>query len=161
MRQWGQLTRLKEFLEGLRVEHHTVALARLLRRGAIKASPELRATVTYHDPCYLGRWNGVFEEPRYLIRASKGVIYGEMPRSRERSFCCGGGGGQLFYEIKRGKRISRVRSEEASKTLSKLGGGDKVLAVACPFCNTMFRGEAESLGFKVKDVAEILAGSKP
>ena len=148
---------LADFLEKLEVEHHSVVLARLVREGKIKASERLQATVTFHDPCYLGRWNGVFEEPRQVLRSIRGLRIREMPRNRDRSFCCGGGGGHMFYEIKRGKRIARIRAEEAAQTLAKDGGnGRRIVAVACPYCNTMFRGEAEDFGFEVKDIAELL-----
>lgn len=139
------------------VEHHTTLLARLVREGRIKPGV-LRATVTYHDPCYLGRWNNVYEEPRGILRSIGKLRLLEMPRSRDRSFCCGGGGGQLFYEVRVGERISRIRSEEASKTL-EAGGGERIVAVACPYCNIMFRGEEENYKFKVMDVVEILARS--
>ncbi len=140
------------------VEHHAVLLARLVREGRIKPG-SYKATVTYHDPCYLGRWNNVYEEPRLILRSVRRLTLVEMPRSRERSFCCGGGGGQLFYEVRVGERISRVRAEEASKTL-EAGEGERIVVVACPYCNIMFRGEAENYEFKVMDVAEVLARSR-
>ncbi|WP_218184346.1 heterodisulfide reductase-related iron-sulfur binding cluster [Aeropyrum camini] len=144
---------LAEILDRLEVEHHSVTLARLVREGKLKgAQVGEEKPVTYHDPCYLGRWNGVYSEPREVLSRGAGLRIREMPRSMEKSFCCGGGGGQLFYEVKRGRRVSRIRAEEASKTL----GGEGVVAVACPFCNTMFRAEAEDFGFEVKDIAEIL-----
>ncbi len=141
-------------LDRLKVEHHSQVLARLVSEGKLKPGSLREAAITYHDPCYLGRWNGVYEEPRKVVRAT-GLRIREMPRNREKSFCCGGGGGHLFFEIKRGRRVSRIRAEEAAKTLGN-SGGRKVVAVACPFCNTMFRAEAEDLGFEVRDVAEIL-----
>ncbi len=146
-----ETSHLAEVLDRLEVEHHSVVLSRLLKEGKIKPSRELTLAVTYHDPCYLGRWNGVFEEPREVIR-STGLRIKEMPRNRERSFCCGGGGGQMFYEVKKGQRISSLRAEEASRTL----GGSGVVAVACPFCNTMFRAESGKFNFEVKDIAELL-----
>ncbi len=150
---------LVEVLDRLDVEHHSVVLARLVEEGKIEVSKEIEATVTYHDPCYLGRWNGIYEEPRRVLGRVKGLRIREMPRNRERSFCCGGGGGHMFFEIKQGKRISRMRAEEAAQTLGQAGsdGGERIVAVACPFCNTMFRAEAEDFKFKVKDISEILA----
>ena len=152
---------LVEVLDRLEVEHHSTLLARLVREGKLKPSRELNLAVTYHDPCYLGRWNGVYEEPREVVRSVKGLRIREMPRNRERSFCCGGGGGHLFFEVKRGNRISALRSREAADTLASAGNGvnAKVVAVACPFCNTMFRAEAENYNFEVKDIAEILRES--
>ncbi len=146
-----------DFLEKLEVEHHSVVLARLVQEGKIKPTKELRLNVTYHDPCYLGRWNGYYEEPRLVIKSIPGVRLREMPRNRDNSFCCGGGGGHMFFEIKRGERIARIRAKEAAETLESLGGdAPKVVAVACPYCNTMFRGEAEDFGFEVRDIAELL-----
>ncbi|MEN2999924.1 MAG: (Fe-S)-binding protein [Acidilobaceae archaeon] len=146
-----------EVLERLRVEHHAKLLGQLVREGKLKGGV-VKAYVTYHDPCYLGRWNGVYEEPREVLKSIGRLKLLEMPRNREKSFCCGGGGGQLFYEVKKGERISRLRSEEASKTLD-VGQARKIVAVTCPFCNIMFRGEAEQYGFEVKDVAELLEES--
>ncbi|MCE4599980.1 MAG: 4Fe-4S dicluster domain-containing protein [Desulfurococcales archaeon] len=146
-----------DFLEKLEVEHHSVVLARLLKEGKIKPEKEVEINVTFHDPCYLGRWNGHYDEPRSVLQSIKGLRIKEMPRSRDKSFCCGGGGGHMFYEIKRGQRIARLRAQEAAETLKSLGDGrPSVVAVACPYCNTMFRGEAEDFGFEVRDIAEIL-----
>ena len=141
---------LAEFLEKLEVEHHSQVLARLVREGKIKPSKELKAVVTYHDPCYLGRWNGVYEEPRSVIRSIPGLRLVEMPRNRDRSFCCGGGGGHMFFEIKRGERLSVIRTKEAAET------GARIVAVACPMCNTMFRAEADNFNLEVRDIAELL-----
>ncbi len=157
LRSNDETKELADVLEKLDVEHHSVVLARLIREGKIKPSKKLDLTVTFHDPCYLGRWNGHYEEPRLILQSIRGLRIREMPRNRDKSFCCGGGGGHMFYEIKRGQRIARIRAEEAAKTLEEAGGdGKKVVAVACPYCNTMFRGEAEDFGFEVRDIAEIL-----
>ena len=139
------------------VEHHSVLLAKLVKEGRVKPG-SLKATITYHDPCYLGRWNNVYEEPRLILKGVRRLTLLEMPRSREKSFCCGGGGGQLFYEVKVGERISKIRSEEASKILEVVEG-ERIVVVACPYCNIMFRGEAENYGFKVMDVVEVLVRS--
>ena len=134
----------------IEVEHHSQLLARLLREGKLPAPRrKLPVKATFHDPCYLGRWNKVYEPPREVVRASVEELR-EMPRSRERSFCCGGGGGGAFYDPKIGRRISRIRAEEAA------GTGARVLAVACPFCNIMLSAEAPDLGLEVKDIAELL-----
>lgn len=144
---------LADFLEKLEVEHHSQVLARLVREGKIKPTKEVSQVVTYHDPCYLGRWNGVYEEPRLVIRSIPGLRLAEMPRNRDRSFCCGGGGGHMFFEIKRGQRLATLRAKEAAST------GAKVVAVACPMCNTMFRAEADDFNLEVKDIAELLGES--
>jgi Fe-S oxidoreductase len=87
--------------------------------------------VTYHDPCYIGRHNGVYSPPRELIEALPGVTLAEMPRTGSRSFCCGAGGARMWMEEKLGSRINVNRTEEAVAT-----GADKI-AVACPFCRVM------------------------
>lgn len=149
--------KLAQVLDSLQVEHHSIVLAKLVKDGRLKPTKKLNMAVTYHDPCYLGRWNGVYEEPRSVVE-STGLRIKEMPRNRSRSFCCGGGGGQLFYEVKRGERLSAMRADEASKTLGE-GAQRRVVSVACPFCNTMFRAEANKFNFEVKDIAEILKES--
>ncbi|MEZ0289974.1 MAG: (Fe-S)-binding protein [Sulfolobales archaeon] len=141
---------------GLRISadivHHTQLLSELIEKGLIRPG-ELRIRATYHDPCYLGRWNGVYEEPRKIIRSVRGLDFVEMPRSREKSFCCGGGGGHAFFEIKRGVRISRLRVEEAHRT------GAGVLVTSCPICNTMLRAEASEYNLEVVDIATLLKRS--
>jgi Fe-S oxidoreductase len=107
--------------------------------GAADAKPSPTAvpaagspsTVTYHDPCYIGRHNGVYTPPRELIEALPGVTLAEMPRHASRSFCCGAGGARMWMEEKLGTRINTNRVEEALAT-----GADKI-AVACPFCRVM------------------------
>lgn len=135
------------------VVHHTILLDQLTKEGRLPQGSIEPVDITYHDPCYLGRWNGHFDEPRNLLSRVGGLRLKEMPRNRERSFCCGAGGAHGFFELKKGKRISRIRAEEAAST------GARVVAVACPFCNAMFRSEAADMGFEVKDVAEILVES--
>ena len=141
---------LAELLDRLEVEHHSVVLARLIREGKLKPSKPVELKVTYHDPCYLGRWNGVYEPPRKVLVSIPKLKLVEMPRNREKSFCCGGGGGHMFFEVKRGERLATLRAKEAA------GTGASVVAVACPYCNTMFRAEADQFGFEVKDIAELL-----
>ena len=131
------------------VEHYTTTVDELLR----EASPDLKIdtgqTVTFHDPCYLGRWNKVYDAPRRIIESIDGITLKEMDRTREKSFCCGGGGGHMFYEIKEGERISKLRMEESIQTDAE------TLLVACPYCNTMLKSEA-SEKIKVMDIAELL-----
>jgi Fe-S oxidoreductase len=106
------------------------------------------ATVTYHDPCYLGRHNGVYDEPRRVVEAA-GATQREMPRHRERSFCCGAGGAQFWKEEEPGERkVADARVEEARAT------GASVIAAGCPFCKVML-GSAEGAPV-VKDVAQLL-----
>ncbi|RUM48064.1 MAG: iron-sulfur protein [Hyperthermus sp.] len=136
---------------GVKVDviHHTQLLAELLDGGLIKIRHRLRATVTYHDPCYLGRWNNIVREPRRLVENTVDRFI-EMKRSGRKSFCCGGGGGGVFFDLKKGERLSKVRVEEASQI------GAKVVAVACPFCNIMLSSEAPSYNIEVLDVAELV-----
>lgn len=130
--------------------HHSQLLKELIDRGIIKPGELSSTKATYHDPCYLGRWNRIYEEPREVIKSIKGVEFVEMPRNRENSFCCGGGGGHVFFEIKRGVRISRLRAEEAHRT------GARILVTACPICNTMLRAEAPDYNLEVIDLAVLL-----
>ncbi|MEL9929578.1 MAG: (Fe-S)-binding protein [Sulfolobales archaeon] len=135
------------------VVHHSQVLAELIEKQVIKPGALEGVKVTYHDPCYLGRWNEVYDQPRSVIKSIRGLELVEMPRSRERSFCCGGGGGHLFFEVKRGVRISRLRAEEAHKT------GAKVLVTACPMCNMMLRAESQEYDLKVVDLVLLLKDS--
>jgi Fe-S oxidoreductase len=102
--------------------------------------------------------NGVFEDPRQVLRSTTGLELIEMKRSRGNSFCCGGGGANVWYEVPEKKKMGVIRVEEAIKT------GAETLAVACPFCITMFEDGAKTLGngkLTVKDIAEIIAESLP
>ncbi|HET7826939.1 MAG TPA: heterodisulfide reductase-related iron-sulfur binding cluster [Anaeromyxobacter sp.] len=139
------------------VVHHTELIARLVREGRLKPAAAGLGDVTFHDPCYLARWNGVTEAPRDAL-ASAGVAVREMPRNRRQGFCCGAGGGRFWLEEKIGVRVNRARADEAAATLGPKGG---VVATGCPFCLTMMKdgiadaGKEESL--RVLDVAEIVA----
>jgi Fe-S oxidoreductase len=113
--------------------------------------------VTYHDPCYLGRHNGVYEPPRDLLRSIPGLTLLEMPRNRESALCCGAGGGGVWSEIPVEERFATLRVREARET------GADTLAVACPYCMVMFTDAVKVLGLAdelaVLDVAELLAQS--
>jgi len=135
------------------VYHHSEFLAELVDQGRIKPTAQSDKTVTYHDPCYLGRHNGVFDAPRQLVRISSRSTV-EMKQSREQGFCCGGGGGMSFVEEPKDKRVNQERARQALET------GADIVAVGCPFCMTMLedgvnakRGERD---VKVMDVAELL-----
>jgi len=113
--------------------HHTQLLNQLVREGRLKPVAKENGQekkLTYHDPCYLGRHNQIYEPPRELL-ASTGADLVEMPGNKERSFCCGAGGGRMWMEEKLGSRINLNRVDEAIAT-----GADQV-AVACPFCRVM------------------------
>ncbi|RXH56468.1 (Fe-S)-binding protein [Granulicella sibirica] len=138
-----------------RVVHHTEYLETLVTAGKLEAVSS-GAKVTYHDPCYLGRHNGVYDAPRNLLKVLSNDVV-EMGRSREGSFCCGAGGAQFWKEEEAGEeRISENRVREARGVLGE-GEGEKVLAVGCPFCKSMLGstpGKGEDV--VVKDVAELL-----
>ena len=137
------------------VVHHTAFIEELIRSGRLKLKPGGQQSVTFHDPCYLGRHNGVYNAPRHALTAA-GTALREMPRSRHNSFCCGAGGAQFWKEEEHGAaRVNLTRYAEAAAT------GAEMLAVGCPFCLRMFtdasQAEGAQAGPQVKDVAEIMA----
>jgi Fe-S oxidoreductase len=143
------------------VVHHTQLIARLVKDGRLH--PEAAAalegqTVTFHDPCYLARWNGITEAPREALGAVPGLELREMPRNRRQGFCCGAGGGRFWLEEKLGTRVNQNRVDEAAETL---GAGGGIVATGCPFCLTMVKDGVNETGreetMKVMDVAEIVA----
>jgi Fe-S oxidoreductase len=113
------------------VVHHTALLASLVSEGRLTPVTPVEGTVTYHDPCYLGRHNKVYTPPRELLGSLPGLTLTEMERSGDRSFCCGAGGARMWMEEKLGTRINLNRTDEA------LGTGAETIAVACPFCSVM------------------------
>ncbi len=136
------------------VVHHTDFLLELVEAGKITVSRPLRETATFHDSCYLARYNGVIDSPRSLLRSIPGMFLAEMPRSKDKGLCCGAGGGRMWMEEKEGKRINIERTEEALFT--KAG----TVGTACPFCMTMMtdgvKAKEASERVQVKDVAELL-----
>ncbi|WP_158942738.1 (Fe-S)-binding protein [Granulicella sp. S190] len=140
-----------------KVLHHTEYLETLVAEKKLTATPS-EATITYHDPCYLGRHNGVYEAPRNLLNILSNSTP-ELPRNHENSFCCGAGGAQFWKEEEEGdERISDNRFREAQQTLVP-ATGEKVLAVGCPFCKSMLGStpsKAASEDIVIKDVAELL-----
>ena len=103
--------------------------------------------MTYHDPCYLGRHNAVYDEPREALKKIPGLQLNEMPKSRKNSFCCGGGGGRIWMETPKGERFSDLRLDQA------VGVGAQVLATSCPYCITNF--EDSRINRQDGDVIEI------
>ncbi|HKZ07769.1 MAG TPA: (Fe-S)-binding protein [Methylomirabilota bacterium] len=146
-----------QFGGNFEVVHHSVVIRELLREGRIQPAKPLARTVAFHDSCYLGRYNGVFDAPRESAVYVPGLKLIEMPRQRERGLCCGGGGGQMWMETPAKKRVNVIRVEEA------LTVKPDVVASACPFCLAMMDlgrkvvGAEETL--QVKDIAEIVAES--
>ena len=134
--------------------HHTQLLNQLVREKRLVPINKSTTTMTYHDPCYLGRHNEIYEPPRELLGAT-GVTITEMPRNKERSFCCGAGGGRMWMEEKIGTRINLNRVDEAIAT------GVEEIAVACPFCRVMTGDGVIARDSKVEvlDVAQALLRS--
>jgi Fe-S oxidoreductase/nitrate reductase gamma subunit len=135
------------------VVHHTTFLKDLIERGALRLSPEARQRITFHDPCYLGRYGDEYDAPRELI----GMVtdqHPEMKRSRDKSFCCGAGGGRMWMEEREGKRVNIERTEEALAT------HPDVIGTGCPFCMTMLSDGVKELDaaeqVQVRDVAELI-----
>jgi Fe-S oxidoreductase len=142
----------KEFGASIAIEHHSELLARL--RDRLPAASGARETVVYHDPCYLGRYRNIYDEPRAVIEQFATQI--DPPRSRDRSLCCGAGGGQMFLGEEKGKRINLERAEELAAT------GAVTVGVACPFCQSMFRDALAAVSEKppkLLDIAQIAAAA--
>ena len=145
---------------GTTVQHYTQMLSGLLD-GTVQAerlefTGRLDAAVTYHDPCYLGKHNGIFDEPRHVLNSIPGVRLVEMDRSREKSLCCEGGGGRMWLEgTNPGTRLAQMRVKEALDT------GAEILATACPFCLLTLDEAVKHLNaeerIRVMDIAEIAA----
>lgn len=142
------------------VIHHTVLLQQLIDEGKIvlrEGGPFKGRRITYHDSCYLGRANHIYEAPRKVLEALDAELV-EMKRCRSKGLCCGAGGAQMFKEEEKGTtRVNFERTEEA------IGTGAGVIAAACPFCNTMLtdgvKHEEKEQAVKVMDIAELIAGS--
>ena len=144
-----------EFGGKFQVIHHSQFIAQLIERGRLKPKPGAERVVTFHDPCYLGRYNGEYEAPRKIISALGSTKLKEMPRCRNDSFCCGAGGANVWYKVEQKKKVNAIRFEEAQQLKPN------VLATACPFCTSMFEDAAVSLeakeAFAIKDIAELVA----
>ena len=137
------------------VVHHSQLLGRLIDEGRLLPNARVPARVTYHDPCYLGRHNDVYRDPREALSAVPGVELVEMPRHAERALCCGAGGSRMWMEERIGKRINAERMDEAAST-----GADAV-GVACPYCLIMLDdgSKARGDGTDVVDIAQLVARS--
>ncbi|MBI5522047.1 MAG: (Fe-S)-binding protein [Desulfarculus sp.] len=143
-----------EFKVNFEVSHITQHLWRLLEEGKIELKKEYKKKVTYHDPCYLGRHNGIYDEPREVLKGVPGLEYIEMAESRVDSLCCGGGGGRIWMETPKGERFCDLRVEQA------VAAGAEVLVTACPYCITNFEDSRLNLGLEdsieIKDITEIV-----
>jgi Fe-S oxidoreductase/nitrate reductase gamma subunit len=138
-----------------KVVHYTQLIADLIRQGKLNLTKELSSILTYHDPCYLGRYNGVYLEPRRILQAIPRTKFEEMGRSRNTSFCCGGGGGHMWIEEQPGTtKINQMRMEDVLKT------GAGTVVTTCPYCLQMFEESIEHKNMKdslkAKDLVEIV-----
>jgi Fe-S oxidoreductase len=138
-------------------EHYAELLNRLVSEGRLRPILEIAATVTYHDPCYLGRHNGIYDAPRQVLQSIPGLALVEMTNNRENSFCCGGGGGGAWSDTPPEQRLGVLRVKEALNT------GAEMIVTACPFCIRMLNDAIRELGVAnrivVRDLADVLLQS--
>jgi Fe-S oxidoreductase len=143
-----------DFRVTFEVIHMSQFLFGLVKEGKLEFSKAYGKTVTYHDPCYLGRHNGIFDEPREVLKKVPGLTLKELPEARVESLCCGGGGGRVWMETQKGERFSDLRMQQAMDV------GAEVLVTACPYCITMFEDSRLTLNvtekIEVKDITEIV-----
>jgi len=143
-----------EFMVKFEVIHISQYLFELIHEGRLELNKEYGKQVTWHDPCYLGRHNGIYDEPREVLTKIPGLELNEMPESREDSLCCGGGGGRIWMETPKGERFSDLRLEQAMKV------GAEVLVTSCPYCIANFEDSRLTLNvtenIEVKDITEII-----
>ncbi len=136
------------------VVHVSQYVFELIHEGRLELTKKYGKKVAYHDPCYLGRHNGIYDEPRETLKKIPGLELVEMPDALEDSLCCGGGGGRIWMETPKGERFSDLRVEQA------IGVGAEVLVTSCPYCITNFEDSRLTLdvteNIKVKDITEIL-----
>ena len=143
-----------EFKVNFEVIHVTQYLFQLINEGRLKPSKEYGKKVTYHDPCYLGRHNGIYDEPREILKKIPGLELKEMADAREESLCCGMGGGRVWMETAKDERFSDIRLKQA------IGVGAEVLATSCPYCISQFEDSRltlkDSEALEIRDITEIL-----
>lgn len=143
-----------EFMVNFEVIHITRYLLDLIDKGKLELKKEYEKKITYHDPCYLGRHNGIYDEPRAVLNKVPCLDLTEMPDCREDSLCCGGGGGRVWMETKKGERFSDLRIEQAMDV------GAEALVTACPYCITMLEDSRITVGadekIEIKDITEII-----
>ena len=144
----------REFGEAPPIEHHSEFMARF--RDKLPLNGATRGDVVFHDPCYLGRYRGSYDQPREVVARYGSLV--DPPRSRERSFCCGAGGGLMFLGEETGKRINVERAEQLVAT------GASVIGAACPFCNSMFQAALPTVSPQppqLLDIAQLAAACIP
>jgi len=144
-----------QFGGNFQVIHHTELISQLIKEGKLKVKKGLSELVTYHDACYLGRYNNIYQPPRQIIKSIPGIRLAEMERNRRRAFCCGGGGGHMWLEEQEGNRINEMRTEQAMETKAQ------TVITACPLCLQMFddgiKAKAAEEKLRVMDIAELIA----
>jgi Fe-S oxidoreductase len=143
-----------EFMVNFDVVHISQFLQELIEQGRLEFNGEYDKKVAFHDPCYLGRHNGIYDQPRDVLKKVPGLELVEMPDSRGNSLCCGGGGGRIWAETPKEERFSDLRVAQAVEV------GAEVLATACPYCISNFEESALSLEEKskieIRDITEVL-----
>ena len=143
-----------EFKVNFEVVHITQYIYELVNSGRLKFNKEYKKKITYHDPCYLGRHNGIYDEPRESLKKIPGLELVEMADKRKDSLCCGGGGGRIWMETAKGERFSDLRINQA------IDAGVTEIVTACPYCITMLEDSKLSLedsdAFTVKDITEVI-----
>ena len=143
-----------EFMVNFEIVHMSRYLLDLINNGRIELKGKFSRKVTYHDPCYLGRHNDIYEEPREVLEKIPGLQLIEMADSRKDSLCCGGGGGRIWMDTPKGERFSDIRLEQAKEV------GARILATSCPYCITNFEESRLNLEYEdvleIKDITEII-----
>jgi Fe-S oxidoreductase len=143
-----------EFRVNFEVVHISQYLHQLIQTGRLELKKEYAKKITYHDPCYMGRHNGIYDEPRESLKLVPGLELREMPESRQDSLCCGGGGGRIWMETAKGERFSDLRLAQA------IDAGAEVLVTSCPYCIANFEDSRLTIGvadkIEIKDITEII-----
>jgi Fe-S oxidoreductase len=143
-----------QFMVNFDVIHMTEYLFELINQGRLEPTKPFEKKITYHDPCYLGRHNGIFDQPREILKRIPGLELIEMPDTRIDSLCCGGGGGRVWMETQKGERFGDLRIDQAMEV------GAELLVTACPYCITMFEDSRVTMGvdeeIEIKDITEII-----
>jgi Fe-S oxidoreductase len=143
-----------EFMVSFEVVHTSQWVSQLIREGRLNPRKEYSKKVAYHDPCYLGRHNGIYDEPREVLKQIPGLELREMSESREDSLCCGMGGGRIWLETPTSERFANIRVQQA------IAVGAEVLATSCPYCISQFEDSKRSMSegevLQIKDIMEIL-----
>jgi Fe-S oxidoreductase len=143
-----------EFMVKFDIVHITQFLYELINSGRLKFDKGYEKKVVYHDPCYLGRHNSVYDEPRSVLQKIPGLTLSELPEFKKASLCCGGGGGRIWMETHKGERFSEIRLDQA------IGEGAEELVTACPYCIAMFEDSRVVMNYdekiQIKDITEIV-----